>query len=115
MPYGLAEEGAAASPAFTQEEAYATGGEQEGPDGGERPRKRRRKRGKGGAAEATMGKRERPRQGQAPREKVPAAPLVSGVFTFPFYPTAMRAWVWLSAGGTVLGFGVVMLRLLWPF
>jgi hypothetical protein len=43
------------------------------------------------------------------RERKPPAPpppwpLFSGVYTFPWYEQSLKAWVWLSFGGLVLGF-----------
>lgn len=40
---------------------------------------------------------------RTPQAKPPAHPLFSGVWTFPWYPTTLRAWVWLAMGGLAVG------------
>ena len=47
-------------------------------------------------------------------EYVPARPLFSGVFTFPWYETSLRAWLWLSIGGFAVGVGLRGMVLFWP-
>jgi hypothetical protein len=55
---------------------------------------------------------EAPRQAErGPRRRrepvsAPAAPLLSGVFTFPWTGLTLRAWIWLSMGGLALGYGL---------
>ena len=38
-----------------------------------------------------------------PPNPPPAIPMFSGVFTFPFYETSLKAWLWLTLGGLVTG------------
>lgn len=45
---------------------------------------------------------------RTPQAKLPALPLFSGVWTFPWYATTLRTWVWLSFGGIAVG-GIVKL------
>jgi hypothetical protein len=40
---------------------------------------------------------------RTPQAKPPALPLFNGVWTFPWYPTTLRAWVWLGMGGIAVG------------
>jgi hypothetical protein len=44
----------------------------------------------------------------------PPSPLVSGVYTFPWYEQSMKAWVWLAFGSLLLGFMIRMLMQLVP-
>jgi hypothetical protein len=48
-------------------------------------------------------------------EPVPALPLVSGVFSFPFYESSLKAWLWLAVGGLALGMCLRGLVIYWPF
>ncbi len=51
-----------------------------------------------------------------PREPDPPAhPLWTGVYTFPWYPSSMKAWIYLSLTGLVLGAFVRGMLLTWPF
>ena len=36
----------------------------------------------------------------------PAIPLFSGVYTFPWYLSTLKAWIWLTLGGLAIGVGV---------
>src|SRR5262249_2218154 len=54
------------------------------------------------------------RRPRAP-EPVPALPLVSGVFSFPFYQSSVGAWVALAVGGLVLGICLRGVAVMWPF
>ncbi len=45
----------------------------------------------------------------------PASPLWGGVYNFPWYPTSMNAWVFLSIMGVLLGILVRVMRMTWPF
>jgi hypothetical protein len=44
----------------------------------------------------------------------PNRPLVSGVYTFPFYPSTARAWILLSVGGIVVCWLIQWLKFLEP-
>jgi hypothetical protein len=45
----------------------------------------------------------------------PASPLLSGVYSFPFYETTRKAWLSLSLTFAALGLAIRVLILLWPF
>jgi hypothetical protein len=47
-------------------------------------------------------------------QHVPAVPLLSGVYTFPWYDSSLKAWLWLTLGGALLGGCVRGLAALWP-
>jgi hypothetical protein len=51
---------------------------------------------------------------RTPPNPPPAIPLVSGVYTFPFYPTSAKAWVWLGLSGLVTGVFWRMMMQFWP-
>jgi hypothetical protein len=40
---------------------------------------------------------------RTPQAKPPAHPLFSGVWTFPWYETTLKAWIWLGLGGIAVG------------
>lgn len=46
---------------------------------------------------------------RTPQARAPTYPLFSGVFTFPWYTTTLRAWVWLGMGGSAVGFILKMM------
>ncbi len=45
----------------------------------------------------------------------PARPLLSGVYTFPWYPASLHAWIYLSLTGCVFGALMRVMLLTWPF
>jgi hypothetical protein len=45
----------------------------------------------------------------------PASPLWLGVYTFPWYPASLRAWIYLSLTGLLLATMSRLLLLTWPF
>jgi hypothetical protein len=44
----------------------------------------------------------------------PALPLFSGVYTFPWYLSSLKAWTWLTLGGLAIGVGVQTTLYYWP-
>jgi hypothetical protein len=92
-------------PEPSEEEGYAVGEAPEVPQAGtpeELP---------GGAAASELERRLRERKED---EYVPPAPLFSGVYTFPWYDSSLKAWLWLTLGGAALGGCVRGLVALWP-
>ena len=52
---------------------------------------------------------------RVPPNPPPAFPLFSGVFTFPGYPTSLKAWLWLILGGLATGAVGRVVISLFPF
>jgi hypothetical protein len=52
---------------------------------------------------------------RSPADPPPALPLFSGVWTFPFYESSLKAWLWLALGGVAVGVGVRGVVANWPF
>jgi hypothetical protein len=48
-------------------------------------------------------------------QPIPTYPFISGVYTFPWYATSMKAWLWLTIGATAVGGCVVGLIAMSPF
>ena len=51
---------------------------------------------------------------RTPPNPDPAFPLISGVYNFPFYQSSLRAWLWMSLGGTAVGVMATMVMALVP-
>jgi hypothetical protein len=49
------------------------------------------------------------------KDPPPRHPLFTGVYTFPWYRTSLKAWAWLTLGAVALGAGLKLTFAFWPF
>jgi hypothetical protein len=101
--YGLAAAGPEPTEAPTQSELYESAGEDEEDEEEQEA---------GADEEAPEARPRRPRPPEP--EPGPAWPFFQGVLGFPWTDNTLRAWLWLSFGALVTGFGVSLLMKFWP-